>query len=242
MYNAVMSIVAVPMGMLLNLLYSFIGNYGITLIVFTVIVKACLFPLYANQIKHTSRMGDMQPKMKALQKKYANDKETLNLKMMELYKEEKFNPMGGCLPMLIQMPIILGLFVLLRDPVSFISNTDMIMAVHESFLWIPDLSQSDPWILPILAGIATFFSFSMTQKQNNGMPENNQMAPMMAMMKYFFPVMIVWMGRSFPAGLTLYWFIGTIFQIFQTMGLNRSRRKKMEKSEKAGSKNKKGGK
>lgn len=241
MYNAIMSIVATPMGMLLSLLYGFIGNYGLTLIVFTIIVKACLFPLYANQIKHTSRMGDMQPKMKALQKKYANDKETLNIKMMELYKEEKFNPMGGCLPMIIQMPIILGLFALLRDPVSFIDSADMIMAVHESFLWVPDLSQSDLWVLPILAGIATFISFSQTQKQNAG-GDNNQMAPMMAMMKYFFPVMIVWMGRSFPAGLTIYWFIGTVFQIFQTMALNKRKKNREARDQAAVAKKKKGGK
>lgn len=230
MYNTIVGIIATPMGMLLSFLYSLIGDYGITLIVFTVIVRLCLFPLYANQIKHSTRMADIQPKMKALQKKHGNDKETLNIKMMELYKEEKFNPMGGCLPMLIQMPIIFGLFGLLRSPVTFIKNTDMIMAVHESFFWIPDLSQPDPWIMPLLAGIATFISMTQSQKQSVT-PENNQMAPMMAMMKYFFPIMIVWMGRSFPAGLTIYWFVGTVVQIFQTILLNKWKKKKLAEKE-----------
>ncbi len=212
--------IAMPLGSLLYFLYSYIDNYGITLIVFTVIVRLCLFPLYANQIKHTSKMQDLQPKMVAIQKKYANDKEIMNQKMQELYQEEKFNPMLGCLPMLIQFPIIIGLFALLRNPIAYINNPSMIMAVHESFLWIPDLSQPDSWILPIAAGITTYFSFSMSQSQSPAASETAA-NPMMKIMKYFFPIMIVMMGRSFPAGLTIYWFIGNLIQVFQTMILNK---------------------
>ena len=131
--------------------------------------------------------------------------------------------------MLIQMPIIFGLFALLRNPTVYVKSEAMLMAVHEAFVWIPDLSQPDPWILPILAGIATFISFSQTQQQNA--VGDNSMAGMMKMMRYFFPIMIVWMGRSFPAGLTIYWFIGSVIQIFQTMGLNRWKKKLTTKSE-----------
>lgn len=221
--NTIIGWVAEPLGMLLSFLYGFFDNYGISIIVFTIIIRACLFPLYADQIKHSARMANVQPKMQALQKKYANDKEMLNIKMMELYKEEKFNPMRGCLPMLIQMPIIFGLFALLRNPTGFIESDAILMAVHESFMWMPDLSQPDPWVLPILAGFSTFISFSQTQSQNA--MGDNSMASMMKMMKYFFPIMIVWMGRSFPAGLTIYWFVGTVIQIFQTMGLNKWKKK-----------------
>jgi YidC/Oxa1 family membrane protein insertase len=223
--NTLIGWVAEPLGILLSFLYDFFDNYGIAIIAFTVIVKLCLFPLYAGQIKHSARMADVQPKMQALQKKYAHDKETLNMKMMELYKEEKFNPMRGCLPMLIQMPIILGLFALLRNPTAFIDSSTMLMAVHEDFIWMPDLSQPDPWILPILAGISTFISFSQTQAQAVAPTGENSMASMMKMMKYFFPVMIVWMGRSFPAGLTIYWVVGTVIQIFQTLGLQKWKKK-----------------
>lgn len=219
-YEKIMSVIAEPMGWLLSFLYDLINNYGITLIVFTLLIRACLVPLYAAQIKSSAKMKEFQPKMQAIQKKYANDKEMLNMKTMELYKEEKFNPMSGCLPMLIQMPIILALFVLLRNPIAFISDPQMLMGVHESFIWIPDLSQPDPWILPILAGIATFFSFSMTQAMSAS-PDIGGAGAMMKMMKYFFPVMIVWMGRSFPAGLTLYWFIGTLVMIVQTLGMQK---------------------
>jgi len=224
-YEKVMSIIAEPMGWLLSFLYDLINNYGIALIVFTLLIRAALLPLYASQIKSSMKMKEFQPKIKALQKKYANDKETLNIKMMELYKEEKFNPMGGCLPMLIQMPIILALFVLLRNPMAFIDEPQMLMGVHEAFLWIPDLSQPDPWVLPILAGIATFFSFSLTQAMSATSDLGGANA-MMKMMKYFFPVMIVWMGRSFPAGLTMYWFVGTLVQIVQTVGMNKWKAKK----------------
>lgn len=227
--NTLIGVIAEPLGLLLNFLYNFINDYGITLIVFTIIVKACLFPLYADQIKHSTRMADVQPKIKALQNKYANDKETLNIKMMELYKEEKFNPMRGCLPMLIQMPIIFGLFSLLRNPITYIKSNEMLMAVHQSFLWIPDLSQPDPWVLPILAGITTYISFSQTQQQTA--VGDNSMAPMMKTMRYFFPIMIVWMGRSFPSGLTVYWFVGTVIQIFQTRQLNKWKKKKLAEKE-----------
>ncbi len=229
--QTIIGIIAKPMGWLLYFLYGFIQNYGITLIIFTLIVKFCLYPLYASQIKGTMRMSEMQPKMQELQRKYSNDKETLNLKMMELYKDEKFNPMSGCLPMVIQMPIIFGLFALLRNPMLYIDNTEMLMAVHESFLWIKDLSQSDPWILPILAGITTFISFSQTQSQNSS-ANANAMAPMMNMMKYFFPIMIFWMGKTFPAGLTIYWFFGTFVQILFNIRMNKLRKKIKEESEK----------
>ena len=129
----ILGVIAKPLGMLLNLLYGFVQNYGLTIIIFTLIVKLCLYPLYIKQTKSTARMAEVQPKMQALQNKYANDKETLNIKMAELYKEEKFNPMGGCLPMLIQMPIIMGLFALLRNPMQYITDDSMIFAFHESF-------------------------------------------------------------------------------------------------------------
>ena len=222
MYYKIMGVVAGPLGWLLSFLYDFIQNYGITLILFTLIVRLCLYPLYAKQIKSTAGMAAIQPKMKEIQNRYAHDKEMLNMKMMELYKEEKFNPMGGCLPMLIQMPIIFGLFALLRNPLMYMKDPQMILAVHEAFLWVSDLAQPDKWILPIAAGLTTFISFQQTQAQQT--PDGQgQMASMMKAMKYFFPVMIVWMGRTFPSGLTLYWFIGTGVQILFNLRLNKLR-------------------
>ena len=222
----ILGVIAKPMGLLLDLLYGFIGNYGISIIIFTVFVKLCLYPLYIKQTKSTAMMSEMQPKIKALQNKYGNDQETLNIKMQELYKEEKFNPMGGCLPMLIQMPIIMGLFALLRNPMRYITKDSMIFAFHEPFLWIKDLSQPDPWILPIIAGIATFIAFTMNRMlQDTGSDAANQSAAMMKMMQYIFPIMILWMARSFPAGLALYWAVSQIIQIGFNIHLQTLRKK-----------------
>lgn len=227
-----MGILARPLGMLLNLIYGYVGSYGIAIIIFTIIVKLCMYPLYSRQIKSTARMADVQPKVLALQNKYKDDKETLNAKLMELYEKENYNPMSGCLPMIIQMPIIFGLFALLRNPIHYMGNSEeLLLAVHDSFLWIMDLSQPDLWILPLAAGISTFISFSQTQAQNAGTEAGN--APSMKIMKYIFPVMIVFMGRSFPAGLTIYWFFNTIIQILFNVHLNKVRRKLREGENKA---------
>ena len=222
----ILGIIAKPMGLLLDLLYGFIGNYGLSIIIFTVFVKLCLYPLYIKQTKSTAMMSEMQPKIKAIQNKYANDQEMMNIKMQELYKEEKFNPMGGCLPMLIQMPIIMGLFALLRNPMRYITKDSMIFAFHEPFLWLKDLSQPDPWILPIIAGVATFIAFTMNRMlQDTGSDAANQSAAMMKMMQYIFPVMILWMARSFPAGLALYWAVSQIIQIGFNIHLQTMRKK-----------------
>jgi len=228
-----MGIIAGALGWLLELLYNLVHNYGITIMIFTVIFKICLYPLYKKQILSTVKMSEVQPKMMEIQRKYANDKEKMNEEMAKLYKEEKFNPMGGCLPMLIQMPIIFGLFALLRDPLEYLDSSEMIFAVHESFLWIGDLTQPDLWVFPIAAGIVTFISFVQTQsQQNTSAPGANQTQGMMMMMKYVFPIMIVWMGRSFPAGLTIYWFVSTTVQIFINIYFNSLRKKMKAKSEK----------
>ena len=228
----ILGVIAKPLGMLLDLLYGFIGNYGICIIIFTVVVKVCLYPLYIKQIKSTAKMSDLQPKMQEIQNKYKNDQETMNIKMQELYKEEKFNPMGGCLPMLIQMPIIMGLFALLRNPMRYMSDENMIFAFHESFLWIKDLAQPDPWILPIIAGVATFIAFTMTRMlQDTGNAAGNQMQGMTKMMQYVFPVMILWMARSFPSGLALYWAVSQIIQIFFNIHMSSIRKKMKQESE-----------
>ena len=137
--------------------------------------------------------------------------------------------MAGCLPMLIQFPIIMGLFVLLRDPLKFMgTNNDILFAVHDAFLWMTDLTQPDKWILPLAAGVATFISFTMTQALTAGNAAGGAAAQTNAMMKgmkYIFPVMIVWMARTYPAGLSIYWFVSQIIQIFINLRLNSIRKK-----------------
>lgn len=227
-----MGIIAVPLGYLLTFIFNLVGNYGVSLIILTVLVKLILYPLYFKQIKSTSSMSSIQPKMKALQEKYANDREKLNEEMSKLYKDENFNPMGGCLPMLIQFPIIMGLFALLRNPMKYIADEKMLFAIHQSFLWIKDLGQPDLWVLPIAAAVATFFSFAMTQQltgQNDMM--GGQAKQMNLVMKYFFPLSILWLARSYPAGLAIYWAGGQFLQIFFNIRMNKYRAKIQEEQE-----------
>lgn len=226
-----MGILAKPLAWLLTLLYGFVGNYGITVVILTVIVKFALYPFYKKQIMSTAGMADMQPKLLEIQRKYANDKETMNAKMTELYQEEGFNPAGGCLPMIVQMIIIMGLFTLLRNPMAYIeADSNMYFAIHENFLWIKDLSQPDNWILPIMAGAATFFSFWLNMQMNpqsKGAPGSNAMNKMM---QYFFPIMIVWLARTYPSGLAIYWFISQFIQIFFNLRFNQLRKALRDKN------------
>ncbi len=227
-----MGAIAKGIGWLLQEIYDLVGVYGIAIIILTIIVKGGLYPLYAMQTKSTAKMSEFQPKIQELQRKYANDKETLNLKMQELYKEEKINPMAGCLPLIIQMPIIFGLFSLLRNPLKYMgTDSDIIFAVHDSFLWMPDLTQPDKWILPIAAAIATYFSFLMTQQITQA-PGQNQMQGMMKAMRYVFPVMILWMARTYPSGLAVYWFVSQLIQILINLRLNVIRKQIREGSSK----------
>ena len=227
-----MGIIAVPLGYLLTFIYNLVGNYGISLIILTVLVKLILYPLYFKQIKSSASMSSIQPKIKAIQEKYKNDKEKMNEEMAKITKDENFNPMGGCLPMLIQLPIIWGLFTLLRNPIKYIADENMIFAVHQSFLWIKDLGQPDLWILPIAAAVSTYISFAMTQQltgQNEMM--GGQGKSMNMIMKYFFPLSILWLARAYPAGLAIYWAGGQFIQIFFNIRMNKFRAKLKEEQE-----------
>jgi len=231
--------IATPMAHLIDWIYGFSQDYGITIIIFTLIVRGALFPLYASQIKGQLKMAEIQPKMQAINKKYADNREALGREMQKLYKEEKYNPMMGCLPLLIQMPILMGLFYMLRNPGMYIDSSALIMASHESFWWIPDLSQPDAWALPLITGATTFLSMHVSGMMT-GMPAGGgggdmqaTMQPMMKMMKIFMPVFLVVIARQMPSGLALYWMIGNLFTVGQTWLLKRMRNKAKKAQETA---------
>ncbi|MBF8984425.1 membrane protein insertase YidC [Lutibacter sp. B2] len=205
-----MAAIAKPMGMLLNLFYGLVGSYGFAIILFTLVIKFLLLPLTMHQMKSTKSMSEVQPKLKALQEKYKNDKEKLNVKTMELYKEHKVNPMGGCLPLLIQMPVLFGLFALLKNPGEYITDPAFVAATQQGFYWISNLSMPDTkMILPILAAATTYISM---QTANTGAVGQNQT---MKTMNMVFPLMMLWWGRTLAAGLILYWVVSNVFQIAQ---------------------------
>ena len=215
-------------------IYKLVGNYGLSLIILTFIVKLVLYPFYAKQIKSSAGMAEMSQKSQEIQRKYANDREKMNEEMQKLYAESGFNPMSGCLPMLVQFPVIMGLFALLRNPMKYMPEGSLMMfANHESFLWIKDLAQPDMWILPIAAGVSTYFAFSMNSAMSMQQPgaSAGQNKAMNAVMKYFFPLSILWLARSYPAGLAIYWAGGQFMQIFFNLRMNKVRKQMQEEQE-----------
>lgn len=204
------------------MIFDIIGNYGISIIVFTIVVKLLLVPLTIKQMKSMKEMQEIQPKLKELQEKYKNDKEKLNVKTMELYQEHKVSPFGGCLPLLIQFPILIGLFAVLRQPEVYVfGSQEAYAAINTSFLWMKNLADVDPWILPVLAGITTYLS-SVTMSSGNTADSSQKM------MTYFFPFMIFAMSKGvlfsrtgFPAGLVLYWVVSNGFQVVQQLIIRR---------------------
>ncbi len=174
-------------------------NYGVAIILMTVVVKMILFPLTIKQVKSMKAMQDMQPEMKKLQEKYKKSPEILQKEMARLYKESGVNPLAGCLPLVAQMPILMGMFYALRE---------FNYAGDPSFLWVANLSEADPYyILPVLSALTTFIQ----QKQTTSDTSNPQMKVMM----FFMPVFIGWISCTFPAGLVIYWVISNIMQILQ---------------------------
>lgn len=219
-----MNALAKPLGALLKLIFDWTNNYGLSVILFTIAVKLITVPLTLKQTKSMKEMQELQPKIKKLQEKYKDDKEQLNIKTMELYKEHNINPFGGCLPLLIQLPILIGLFAALREPARYVFESEAVyQAINTSFLWLPNLSKPDPyiWGLPLLAGLTTYLS-SVTM--STGAPTDQSQK----IMAYFMPIMIFWWGISFPAGLTLYWVVSNIFQVIQQLIVRRPQAKLKE--------------
>lgn len=174
-------------------------SYGLAIVIMTIIVKLVLYPLTKKQIESTKAMMSMQPKMKALQEKYKDDKQRLNLELANLYKTEGVNPLAGCLPLLVQMPIMIGIFYGIRD---------FQYAGPSNFLWMESISVPDPmYILPILSAATTFIQSKQTMP-DTGSAQNK-------MMLYFMPLFIGYISLNFPAGLVIYWVVMNIMQIGQ---------------------------
>lgn len=175
------------------------ANYGIAIILLTIVIKLVLYPLTVKQVKSMKAMQDIQPKMKQLQEKYKGNPEKLNKEMATLYKEAGVNPLAGCLPLIVQMPFLIAIFYALRD-YNYLQQPP-------SFLWVTDLAQPDAtYILPVVSAVTTYIQ----QKQTT-----TEMTQQTKMMMVFMPLFIGYISLTFPAGLVLYWVVSNIFQIFQ---------------------------
>ena len=183
---------------LLNTTDKYVGNFGISIIVVTILIKILLLPLTLKQDKSMKEMKKLQPELEKIKQKYANDKQMLNIKTMELYKEHKVNPLGGCLPLLLQLPILFALFGVLRSG---------IIPKDSSFLWLK-LTDPDPfYILPVLNGAVSFL-----QQKLMGSADSN---PQMKNMMYVFPIMMIMISYKMPSGLQVYWLTSSILAVVQ---------------------------
>lgn len=197
-----------PLSVLITSVSEFLGDYGLGIIAVTILIRLAILPLMIKQTKSSKAMQAIQPEMKALREKYSSKdaatQQKLQQETMAIFQKYGVNPLAGCFPLLVQMPILIGFY-------HAISRTREI--ANHNFLWF-DLGDADPYyILPIIAGITTFIQQKITMV---GMDQNPQMAAQMTMMLYIMPIMIVVFAINFPAALSLYWVVGNIFMIVQT--------------------------
>jgi YidC/Oxa1 family membrane protein insertase len=200
-----LTILADPLFTLLRWVHRFVQNWGLAIIIVTILLKLAFYPLTQMSGRSMAKMRTIAPRIKNIQETYKDDREKLARQMMEIYKREKINPLAGCLPILVQIPVFLAFYWVLLESVE--------MRQAPFFGWIQDLSSKDPFfVLPILMGVAMYGQF----KLNPAPPD-----PMQAKIFAFMPVIMTVMMAWFPAGLVLYWLTNTLLSIAQQWNINR---------------------
>ncbi|OPX27416.1 MAG: membrane protein insertase YidC [Campylobacteraceae bacterium 4484_166] len=198
--------IAKPMFLLLQFFFGFIGNWGWTIVLVTILIKIVLYPLAYKGMVSMNKLKEFAPKIKEIQTKYKDDKQKSGAKMMEFYKKEGVNPMGGCFPILLQIPVFFAIYRVLLNSIE-LKGSPWIW-------WIDDLAVMDPWfVLPILMGITMFVQQKITPNQIQD--------EMQKKLFQFLPVIFTFFFLWFPAGLTLYWFINNLFTIGQQYYINK---------------------
>jgi YidC/Oxa1 family membrane protein insertase len=200
-----LTMIAAPLFWVLGMIHNLTGNWGWSIIGLTMLLKAAFFPLSAASYKSMAKMKVLTPKLMKLKETFGDDKQRLNQEMMELYKKEKVNPLGGCLPVLVQIPVFIALYWVLLGTVE--------MRNAPWLGWITDLSVKDPfYVLPLIMGATMFI-----QTKLNPTPPD----PIQAKVMLFMPVMFTFMFLWFPAGLVLYWTVNNVLSIAQQWQINR---------------------
>lgn len=201
----ILSVIGKPIFWLLQHIHNVVGNWGWSIIVLTIIIKLIFFPLSATSYKSMARMRAASPKMQSIKERYGDDRQKMSQEMMKLYKEEKLNPLSGCLPILIQMPVFIALYWVLLESVE--------IRQAPWLGWIHDLSLMDPYfILPIIMGGTMFL-----QQRLNPTPPDPIQAKVFKLMPIIFTFFFIW----FPAGLVLYWIVNNILSILQQWVITR---------------------
>ncbi|GAB4389096.1 MAG: membrane protein insertase YidC [Thermodesulfovibrionales bacterium] len=201
------SVIARPIFWLLQKFYALVGNYGWAIVLLTIVVRVPFIPLVNKSQRSMKKMQQISPKMQEIKEKYKKDPQKMQKEMMELYKKNKVNPLGGCLPMLLQIPVFFALYKVLMISIEL---RDAPWA-----LWITDLSQKDPfYILPIVMGISMVVQQKMTPSAGD---------PRQQKLMMFMPVIFTFLFLSFPAGLVLYWLVNNLLSIVQQVYVNRKK-------------------
>jgi YidC/Oxa1 family membrane protein insertase len=199
-----LTILAYPIFLFLNLLHSFVGNWGVAIILLTVIIKLVFYPLSASSYKSMAQMRKLAPRLQQLKERYGDDRQKLHEAMMKIYKEEKINPLGGCLPMLIQIPVFITLYWVLLGSVE--------LRQAPFIFWIKDLSEKDPYyILPVLMALTMFIQQRLSPKPPD---------PVQAKVMMFMPIAFSVMFLFFPSGLVLYYLVNNLLSILQQWRIN----------------------
>lgn len=232
-------------------LYKYIGDLGVAIIILTIIIRLILYLPSRSSIRSQKALQDIQPKIKELQKKYKDNKEELGRQLMKFYKDNKVNPLSSCLPLLIQLPILIGLYrafmaVSKIDPQTGILDIEQVkhlygplkdifttLPIKDSFLGLFSLSANHNIILAVLAAGFQFWQSKMLMAKkpvvkSEGSKDESITASMNKQMTYFFPLITGWFAYSFPAGLALYWVLTTILTILQQYYIFRKSSKKQE--------------
>ena len=197
--------IAKPMFLLLQYIHDYVGNWGWTIVLVTILIKLILYPLSYKGMVSMNKLKELSPKIKEIQEKYKNDKQKSGAKMMEFYKKEGVNPMGGCLPIVLQIPVFFSIYRVLLNSIE--------LKGAEWALWITDLAEMDPYfVLPILMGITMYVQQLITP--------NQMQDELQKKLFQFLPVIFTFFFLWFPAGLTLYWFINNLFTIAQQYYVN----------------------
>ena len=199
----------VPVIQFLQVLYRFTGNYGWAIILFTLVTRVVLYPLMRKQIHSTAKMQRIAPRMKKIQERFKDDRQLQQQKLMELYKNEGINPLGGCLPLLVQLPLL----VLLWKAILYSTEEIHLSA---GFLWMADLSLRDPYFIFVVVTTA-----AMILQQKLMTPVTTGDSRNAAFIGYVFPIVMAIFLWNFPAGLWMYYFLTTIFQVAQQYIVNR---------------------
>jgi len=200
-------LIAVPLLYLLNWFFQYVHNYGVAVILLTVLIKIIFWPLSQKSYKSMDQMKRLQPMLTKLREKYADDKERLNQEVMALYKTYKVNPAGGCLPMVVQIPVFFGLYKALLGSIELRHAAFISHVPFTDLVWMADLSVKDPYyVTPLIMGATMFIQQKMTPTGGD---------PMQAKIMLLMPVVFTFMFLNFPAGLVVYWLVNNVLSIGQ---------------------------